>query len=33
MEGGRFRAVYLILVPAILIAAGILGYYTFRSAR
>jgi two-component system phosphate regulon sensor histidine kinase PhoR len=33
MEGGRFRPVYLILVPAILIAAGILGYYTFRSAR
>ena len=33
MESGRFRPVYLILVPAILIAAGILGYYTFRSAR
>lgn len=33
MEGGRFRLAYLILVPAILIAAGILGYYTFRSAR
>jgi two-component system phosphate regulon sensor histidine kinase PhoR len=33
MESGRFRPVYLILVPAILVAAGILGYYTFRSAR
>lgn len=33
MEGGRFRPVYLILVPAILIAAGILGFYTFRSSR
>jgi len=33
MEGGRFRLVYLIMVPAILIAAGILGFYTFRSAR
>jgi two-component system phosphate regulon sensor histidine kinase PhoR len=33
MEGGRFRLVYLILAPAILIAAGILGYYTFLSAR
>jgi two-component system phosphate regulon sensor histidine kinase PhoR len=33
MEGGRFRLVYLILGPAILIAAGILGYYTFLSAR
>jgi len=33
MEGGRFRLWYLILVPAILVAAGILGYYTFRSSR
>jgi len=33
MEGGRFRLVYLVLAPAILIAAGILGYYTFDSAR
>jgi two-component system phosphate regulon sensor histidine kinase PhoR len=33
MEGGRFRLVYLVLAPAILVAAGILGYYTFRSAR
>ena len=33
MEGGRLRLWYLILVPAILVAAGILGYYTFRSAR
>jgi len=33
MEGERFRLVYLILIPAILVAAGILGYYTFRSAR
>jgi two-component system, OmpR family, phosphate regulon sensor histidine kinase PhoR len=33
MEGERFRRVYLVLAPAILIAAGILGYYTFRSAR
>ena len=33
MEGGRFRPVYLVLVPAILVAAGIFGYYTFRSAR
>jgi len=33
MEDGRFRVAYLVLVPAILVAAGILGYYTFRSAR
>jgi two-component system phosphate regulon sensor histidine kinase PhoR len=33
MESGSFRPVYLILVPAILVAAGILGFYTFRSAR
>ncbi len=33
MEGNRFRAVYLFLVPAILIATAILGYYTFSSAR
>lgn len=33
MDGGPFRAVYLFLVPAIIIAAGILGYYTFSSAR
>lgn len=33
METGRLRPVYLILVPAILVAAGILGYYTFQSAR
>ncbi len=33
MEGGRSRLVYLVLAPAIMIAAGILGYYTFRSAR
>ncbi len=33
MEGSRFRAVYLFLVPAILIAAAILGYYTVSSAR
>jgi len=33
MEGGRFRLVYLLLVPAILIAAAILGYYTVSSAR
>ena len=33
MEGGRFRLWYLILVPAILVAAGILGFYTFRSSR
>lgn len=33
MESGRLRPVYLILVPAILVAAGILGYYTFRSAQ
>ncbi|MGB5811295.1 MAG: HAMP domain-containing sensor histidine kinase [Polyangiales bacterium] len=33
MEGGRFRTVYLFLVPAIIIAAGILGYYTITSAR
>ncbi len=33
MEGGRFRLVYLILVPAILVAAAILGYYTIRSSR
>jgi len=33
MESSRFRLVYLILVPAIIIAAGIFGYYTFRSSR
>ncbi len=33
MEGGRFRLAYLILVLAILVAAGMLGYYSFRSAR
>ena len=33
MEGGRFRLWYLVLVPAILVAAGILGFYTFRSSR
>ena len=33
MEGSPFRAVSLFLVPAILIAAAILGYYTFSSAR
>lgn len=33
MEGGRFRLAYWILVPAILVATGILGYYTFRSSR
>jgi len=33
MDGGGFRPAYLILVPAVLIAAGILGYYTFRSSR
>lgn len=33
MEETRLRTLYFILVPAILIAAGILGYYTFRSAR
>lgn len=33
MEGSRSRAASLFLVPAILIAAAILGYYTFSSAR
>jgi two-component system phosphate regulon sensor histidine kinase PhoR len=33
MEGRSFRLGYWILVPAIIIAAGILGYYTFRSSR
>ena len=33
MEGQGFRLGYWILVPAVLIAAGILGYYTFRSSR
>ncbi len=33
MEGGGLRLWYLILVPAILVAAGILGFYTFRSSR
>lgn len=33
MEDGRFRLAYWIVVPAILIAAGILGYFTFRLAR
>jgi two-component system phosphate regulon sensor histidine kinase PhoR len=33
MEGSRFRTVSLFLVPAILVAAAILGYYTFSSAR
>ncbi len=32
MEGRSFRAGYLILVPAVIIAAGILGFYTFRSS-
>jgi two-component system phosphate regulon sensor histidine kinase PhoR len=32
MEGRNFRVGYLILVPAVIIAAGILGYYTFRSS-
>ena len=33
MGEDRLRLLYLILVPAILVAAGVLGYYTFRSAR
>lgn len=33
MEGGGLRLWYLILVPAVLVAAGILGFYTFRSSR
>lgn len=33
MEGSRFRLAYWILVPAVLVATAILGYYTFRSAR
>ena len=33
MEGGRFRLAYVILVPAVLIAAATLGYYAFRAAR
>ncbi|MEM8606453.1 MAG: HAMP domain-containing sensor histidine kinase [Myxococcota bacterium] len=33
MDGGRFRTVYLFLVPAIIVAAGVLGYYTVSSAR
>jgi two-component system phosphate regulon sensor histidine kinase PhoR len=32
MEDSSFRVGYWLLVPAIIIAAGILGYYTFRSA-
>ncbi len=32
MEGQGFRLGYWILVPAVIIAAGILGYYTFRSS-
>jgi len=31
-EDSSFRTGYWLLVPAIIIAAGILGYYTFRSA-
>ncbi len=33
MEGRSFRAGYWVLVPAIIIATAILGYYTFRSTR
>jgi two-component system phosphate regulon sensor histidine kinase PhoR len=33
MESQSLRAGYWILVPAVIIAAGILGYYTFRSSR
>ena len=33
MEGRSFRAAYWVLVPAIIVAAAILGYYTFRSSR
>jgi two-component system phosphate regulon sensor histidine kinase PhoR len=33
MMEGRFRLAYWILVPAILVATAILGYYTFRSSR
>lgn len=33
MEGSRSRVIFLFLLPAILIAAAILGYYTFTSAR
>jgi two-component system phosphate regulon sensor histidine kinase PhoR len=32
MEDSGFRVGYWLLVPAIIIAAGILGYYTFRSS-
>lgn len=32
MEGRGFGVGYWILVPAVIIAAGILGYYTFRSS-
>ena len=32
MEERSFRRGYWVLVPAIIIAAGILGYYTFRSS-
>ena len=32
MEDSSFRIGYWLLVPAIIIAAGILGYYTFRSS-
>ena len=32
MEDSSFRIGYWLLVPAVIIAAGILGYYTFRSA-
>lgn len=33
MEGQGFRLGYWILVPAVIMAAGILGFYTFRSSR
>ena len=33
MENSRLRIVYLVLMPALVLAAGVLGYYTFQTAR
>jgi two-component system phosphate regulon sensor histidine kinase PhoR len=32
LENSRLRVVYLVLMPALVVAAGVLGYYTFQTA-
>ena len=32
MEGSRFKIAYLVLLPALLVAACVLGYYTYLTA-